>query len=106
MFSLSPTCSVCGKPIEKNKPIYVRMRYPSYRGMVEITAFLKHEGTIICKNRTIMKNERKLRDVWKNRCRCARVKRHRPVIKPENYDKVAADDCVMHEEGGKGLFLD
>lgn len=48
MFSLSPTCSVCGKPIEKNEPIYVRMRYPSYRGMVEITAFLKHEGTIIC----------------------------------------------------------
>jgi hypothetical protein len=48
MFSLSPTCSVCGKPIEKNEPIYVRMRYPSYRGMVEIQAFLKQEGTIIC----------------------------------------------------------
>ncbi|AEH47383.1 Fe3+ hydroxamate ABC transporter substrate-binding protein [Parageobacillus thermoglucosidasius] len=49
MFSLSPTCSVCGKPIEKNEPIYVRMRYPSYRGMVEITAFLNQE-TIICDN--------------------------------------------------------
>jgi hypothetical protein len=48
MLSRSPTCSVCGKPIEKNEPIYVRMRYPSYRGMVEIQAFLKQEGTIIC----------------------------------------------------------
>ncbi|GCD82028.1 hypothetical protein PTHTG4_10900 [Parageobacillus thermoglucosidasius] len=49
MFFLSPTCSVCGKRIEKNEPIYVRMRYPSYRGMVEITAFLNQE-TIICDN--------------------------------------------------------
>jgi hypothetical protein len=48
MFSRSPTCSFCGKPIEKNEPIYVRMRYPVYRGMVEIKAFLQQEGIIIC----------------------------------------------------------
>jgi hypothetical protein len=48
MFSRPSTCSVCGKPIEKNELIYVRMRYPSYRGMVEIKAFLQQEGTIIC----------------------------------------------------------
>nr|WP_090949297.1 Fe3+ hydroxamate ABC transporter substrate-binding protein [Parageobacillus thermantarcticus] len=59
MFSVSSTCSVCGKPIEKNEPIYVRMRYPSYRGMVEITAFLKQEGTIICEGCFSQKNDHK-----------------------------------------------
>ncbi|NNU92416.1 Fe3+ hydroxamate ABC transporter substrate-binding protein [Geobacillus sp. NFOSA3] len=50
MFRIRPTCSVCNKTIEKNEPIYVHMRYPAYRGMVEIKAFLQQEGKIICED--------------------------------------------------------
>jgi hypothetical protein len=58
MFSRPSTCFVCGKPIEKNEPIYMRMRYPSYRGMVEIKAFFQQEGTIIYEGCFSQKNKK------------------------------------------------
>ena len=30
--------------------VYVKMRYPMYRGMTEIKAFLRNEGSLICED--------------------------------------------------------
>ncbi|HEO8418509.1 Uncharacterised protein [Mycobacteroides abscessus subsp. abscessus] len=48
MLKLNPQCSYCGKPIEGNEVVFVRMRYPERRGMTEIKAFIQNEGQIIC----------------------------------------------------------
>ncbi len=43
-------CSICQKEIEKGEPIILTMRYPMYKGNTEITAYLKNESTVFCKN--------------------------------------------------------
>ncbi len=41
MLKLNPQCSYCGKPIEGNEVVFVRMRYPERSGMTEIKAFIQ-----------------------------------------------------------------
>ncbi|MED0661212.1 MULTISPECIES: hypothetical protein [Bacillus] len=48
MFKVISKCSKCGKEIHGNEEVYVKMRYPERRGMVEIKAFLQNEGKIFC----------------------------------------------------------
>lgn len=50
MFKVKPQCSNCGKLIEKNKVVFVKMRYPERKGMTEIKAFIQNEGIIICED--------------------------------------------------------
>ena len=50
MFKGKPECSVCRKVIKGNDVVFVKMRYPIYKGMTEITAYLIKEGIIICEN--------------------------------------------------------
>ncbi|MCA0171213.1 Fe3+ hydroxamate ABC transporter substrate-binding protein [Bacillus sp. RAR_GA_16] len=50
MFGEKPTCSTCHKEIKGNDVVYVKMRYPSYKGMTEIKAYLNNEGTFICES--------------------------------------------------------
>lgn len=50
MFKIKPKCSICEKGIKGNETIYVKMRYPTTRGMTEIKAYLQNNGTFICKN--------------------------------------------------------
>ncbi|KKK39164.1 Fe3+ hydroxamate ABC transporter substrate-binding protein [Mesobacillus campisalis] len=50
MFGEKPTCNVCRKEIKGNDVVYVKMRYPSYKGMTEITAYLKNEGSFLCED--------------------------------------------------------
>jgi hypothetical protein len=48
MFSNKPQCSVCGKEINGDDVVYIKMRYPKHKGMTEIKAYLKNEGLFIC----------------------------------------------------------
>lgn len=48
MFKINPHCSCCGKHIEGNEVIFVKMRYPERKGMTEIKAFIHNEGKLIC----------------------------------------------------------
>jgi hypothetical protein len=48
MFGKKPVCSKCDKEINAGDLIYVKMQYPRRKGMTEITAFLKKEGSFIC----------------------------------------------------------
>ena len=50
MFNSKSECSVCRKEIRGNDVVYVKMRYPMRKGMTEIKAYLKNEGTLICEN--------------------------------------------------------
>lgn len=50
LLKIEPECSKCHKSIEANELIYVKMRYPSYRGMSEIKSFIQNDGKIICEN--------------------------------------------------------
>lgn len=50
MFGEKTKCIMCNKEIKGNDVVYVKIRYPMYKGMTEITAFLKNEGTLICEN--------------------------------------------------------
>jgi hypothetical protein len=47
MFGKKPVCSKCDKEINAGDLIYVKMQYPRRKGMTEITAFLKKEGSFI-----------------------------------------------------------
>jgi hypothetical protein len=51
--STKAKCSKCKREIRNNEPILVKLRYPEKRGMAEIRAFLKQEGTIICEECTM-----------------------------------------------------
>ncbi|NBJ71443.1 Fe3+ hydroxamate ABC transporter substrate-binding protein [Roseburia sp. 1XD42-34] len=44
-----PQCSVCGKEIYPNKEIFLKLRYPSYEGIVGICKYIENETTIYCK---------------------------------------------------------
>ena len=48
MFKVKPQCSNCGKHIERNEVVFVKMRYPERKGMNEIKAFIQNEGKLIC----------------------------------------------------------
>ncbi|MED1420443.1 Fe3+ hydroxamate ABC transporter substrate-binding protein [Bacillus smithii] len=48
MFKITDKCSKCGKEIQGNEEIYVKMRYPERKGMAEIKAYLQNEGEMIC----------------------------------------------------------
>ncbi len=50
MFGEKPKCHVCSKEIKGNDVVYVKMRYPSYKGMTEITAYLRNEGSFVCED--------------------------------------------------------
>src|SRR5690606_16157650 len=48
MFNESPKCSVCGKEIEGDEVVFIKMRYPKRKGFTEVKAYLKNEGQLIC----------------------------------------------------------
>lgn len=50
MFGEKPKCTVCGKEIKGNDVVFVKMQYPKHRGMVEIKAYLRNEGSFICED--------------------------------------------------------
>ncbi|WP_082252926.1 Fe3+ hydroxamate ABC transporter substrate-binding protein [Bacillus sp. FJAT-27251] len=50
VFGEKPKCHVCSKEIKGNDVVYVKMRYPSYKGMTEITAYLRNEGSFVCED--------------------------------------------------------
>ncbi|USK62488.1 Fe3+ hydroxamate ABC transporter substrate-binding protein [Peribacillus asahii] len=50
MFGEKPKCSICRKEIKGNDVVFVKMRYPNYKGMTEITAYLRNEGSFICED--------------------------------------------------------
>jgi hypothetical protein len=41
---------VCQKEIKGDDVIFVKMRYPKRKGLTEIKAYLRNEGTFICEN--------------------------------------------------------
>lgn len=48
MFGKDPNCVKCGKEIKGDEVVLVKMRYPKRKGMTEIKAYLKNEGSFIC----------------------------------------------------------
>ncbi|MGW8428303.1 Fe3+ hydroxamate ABC transporter substrate-binding protein [Peribacillus simplex] len=48
MFGEDPKCVKCGKEIKGDEVVLVKMRYPKRKGMTEIKAYLKNEGSFIC----------------------------------------------------------
>lgn len=49
MFNEKPTCTVCGKEIEGDEVVFIKMRYPKRKGFTEIKAYLKNEAQFTCK---------------------------------------------------------
>lgn len=47
MFT-KPKCDVCDKEIKDDGTAFVKLRYPKKKGVTEIKAYLKNEGTFIC----------------------------------------------------------
>ncbi|QBQ06550.1 Fe3+ hydroxamate ABC transporter substrate-binding protein [Sporosarcina pasteurii] len=50
MFNRTPKCSECGIEIKGDDVVFLKMRYPKRKGMVEIKAYLNNEGTFLCEN--------------------------------------------------------
>lgn len=50
MFGETPKCTICDKEIKGDDVVFVRMRYPKHKGMIEIKAYLKKEGKFICED--------------------------------------------------------
>ena len=50
MFGEKPKCSNCNKEIKRSDVVFVKIRYPMYKGMSEITAFLRNEGSFSCED--------------------------------------------------------
>lgn len=50
MFGEKPKCSNCNKEIKGNDIVFVKMHYPMHKGMTEIKAFLRNEGSFICED--------------------------------------------------------
>jgi hypothetical protein len=48
MFKIKERCYVCQKEIQPNEGVWMRMKYPSKRGMTEIKAFLHQEAQFVC----------------------------------------------------------
>ena len=49
MFGEEPKCTKCGKEIKGDEVVYIKMRYPNRKGMTEIKAYLKNEGSFLLK---------------------------------------------------------
>lgn len=45
---MRPNFSDCGKDIKGNEEVYVKMKYPTIKGMTEIKAYLSNNGKLIC----------------------------------------------------------
>ncbi|MGE7110033.1 Fe3+ hydroxamate ABC transporter substrate-binding protein [Lysinibacillus sp. NPDC047702] len=50
MFGEEPKCAKCDKEIKDDEVVFIKMRYPKRKGMTEIKAYLKNEGSFICEN--------------------------------------------------------
>ena len=50
MFGEEPKCTKCGKEIKADEVVFVKMRYPKRKGMTEIKAYLKNEGSFLCED--------------------------------------------------------
>jgi hypothetical protein len=50
LFGEEPKCTKCGKEIKGDEIVYIKMRYPKRKGMTEIKAYLKNEGSFICED--------------------------------------------------------
>lgn len=48
MFEEEPKCMNCGKEMKGDEIVFVKMRYPKRKGMTEIKAYLKNEGSFLC----------------------------------------------------------
>ncbi|WP_317175662.1 Fe3+ hydroxamate ABC transporter substrate-binding protein [Priestia megaterium] len=60
MFGIKEQCSVCQKEIQPNEEVWMRMKYPSKRGMTEIKAFyIKRRNLYVWTALKKQKNESK-----------------------------------------------
>ncbi|WP_316572912.1 Fe3+ hydroxamate ABC transporter substrate-binding protein [Neobacillus sp. YIM B06451] len=50
MFGEDPKCTKCGKEIKGDEVVFIKVRYPKLKGMTEIKAYLKNEGSFICED--------------------------------------------------------
>ena len=50
MWNEKPKCVTCNKEIEGEEVVFVKLRYPKYKGMTEIKAYLKNEGRFVCES--------------------------------------------------------
>ena len=50
MFGEEPKCTKCGKEIKGDEVVYIKMRYPKRKGITEIKAYLKNEGSFLCED--------------------------------------------------------
>ncbi|GAB2535247.1 hypothetical protein GCM10026983_03400 [Gracilibacillus alcaliphilus] len=50
IFGKEPECTICGKEIQGEEVVFIKMRYPKRKGMTEIKAYLKNEGQFICED--------------------------------------------------------
>lgn len=50
IFREGPKCFICWKDIKGDEVVYVKMRYPTYKGITEMRAYLKNEGSFIWKD--------------------------------------------------------
>ena len=50
LFWEEPKCTKCGKEIKGDEVVFIKMRYPKRKGMSEIKAYLKNEGSFICED--------------------------------------------------------
>ncbi|MBR7554461.1 Fe3+ hydroxamate ABC transporter substrate-binding protein [Allobacillus sp. GCM10007491] len=50
MLEDKPKCIECGKEIEAEDDVFVKMRYPKRKGFTEIKAYLSNEGKFICES--------------------------------------------------------
>ncbi|NGZ76364.1 Fe3+ hydroxamate ABC transporter substrate-binding protein [Saccharibacillus alkalitolerans] len=41
-------CSICGRTIEGDETVLLKMRYPKRKGFTEIKAYLKNEARFVC----------------------------------------------------------
>jgi hypothetical protein len=45
-----PKCMVCEKEINEDEIVFVKMKYPKRKGFMEIKAYLRNEGKIVCED--------------------------------------------------------
>ncbi|KHE72762.1 hypothetical protein [Halobacillus sp. BBL2006] len=48
MVNRAPECASCGKEINGNDVVYVKLRYPIMKGFAEVKSYLRNEGEIMC----------------------------------------------------------
>jgi phage FluMu protein Com len=48
MFGDKPKCMNCGKEIEGNEEVYIKMKWPKRKGITEIKAYLTYEAKFLC----------------------------------------------------------